>query len=187
LELRRSAFLDRDGVINVSPHRGHYIRTWEEFRLIPEAIEMIRLFNALDLLVIVVTNQRGVSRGLIHPAELERIHANMLTELARLGAHIDDVFCCPHDENTCDCRKPKPGLVLQAANKWHVDLPRSIMLGDSPSDRQLAEACGMRFVALREGRMIGILPDEANQPIAAIPRPDEKIDEEIREHEPCTL
>lgn len=186
MELRRSAFLDRDGVINVSPRPGQYIRTWEEFQLIPEAVEKIRLFNALDLLVIVVTNQRGVSRGLIDPAELERIHANMRRELDRLGAHIHDVFCCPHAENACDCRKPRPGLVLEAASKWHIDLPHSIMLGDSPSDRQLAKNCGMRFVGISEGRMIAPLPDDGpdkgDRPTAAMP-----AWEEVHELQPRAL
>lgn len=157
MELRRSAFLDRDGVINVSPAPGHYIRSWEEFRIIPEAVEWIRLFNALDLLVIVITNQRGVSRGMISPAELESIHRNMVVELASLGARVDDVFCCPHAENACGCRKPKPGMVWQAASKWNIDVPRSILLGDSLSDRQLAENCGMHFVSVREGHVIGNL------------------------------
>jgi D-glycero-D-manno-heptose 1,7-bisphosphate phosphatase len=155
VELRRSAFLDRDGVINASPAPGGYICKWEEFHLIPEAVEWIRLFHALDLLVIVVTNQRGVSRGLIDPAELARIHANMQAELAHLGARVDDVFCCPHEENTCNCRKPRPGLVWQAASKWNIDVQRSILLGNSACDRQLAENCGMHFVGVREGHVTG--------------------------------
>jgi D-glycero-D-manno-heptose 1,7-bisphosphate phosphatase len=157
LELRRSAFLDRDGVINVSPPPGDYIRTWDQFRLIPEAVEWIRLFQALDLLVIVVTNQRGVSRGLISQTELDLIHANMKGQLARLGAHVDDVFCCPHEENTCDCRKPQPGLIWQAASKWNIDVRHSILLGNSVCDRQLAENCGMHFVEVREGHVMGSL------------------------------
>ena len=155
MELRGCVFLDRDGVINASPRRGEYVRTREEFRLLPRAARWIRRCNALGLLAIVVTNQRGVSRGMVAPDELERIHAHMRRELARLGARIDDVFCCPHEENTCECRKPRPGLVLQAARKWNIDLRRSVMVGDSPSDLQLARNCGMRFIAVREGRMAG--------------------------------
>ncbi len=165
MELRRSAFLDRDGVINASPAPGRYIRSWEEFHLIPEAVEWIRLFNSLDLLVIVLTNQRGVSRGLIDPAELQRIHRNMVTELARLGARVDDVFCCPHAENACDCRKPRPGLVWQAASKWNIDVGRSILLGDSPTDRQLAENCGMHFVHVREGHVLASPGVDRERPI----------------------
>jgi D-glycero-D-manno-heptose 1,7-bisphosphate phosphatase len=164
MELRRGAFLDRDGVINRSPAAGEYIRTWAEFRLIPQAVAWIRMFHALDVPVIVVTNQRGVSRGLVDPQELARIHANMCRELSRLDAPITDVFCCPHEENTCECRKPKPGMVWEAARKWKIDPRRSILLGDSERDRELARNCGMRFVAVHEGQLIGRLPeDEAGE------------------------
>lgn len=152
--LRGCAFFDRDGVINASPPPGEYVRTWEEFRPIPAAIEWIRLFNRLDFLVIVVTNQRGVSRGLIDPAELERIHQNMRLEAVRLGARIDDVYCCPHAEGACECRKPKPGMVREAARKWDIDLARSVMLGDSERDRQLAENCRIGFIEVREEHLV---------------------------------
>lgn len=151
--MRRCVFLDRDGVINLKARPGEYIRTWEEFRLIPAALDWIRLFNALDLLVIVVTNQRGVARGLVGQADLERIHENMRAELARAGARIDDILCCVHEEDTCNCRKPGTGMVLEAARKWDIDLGRSLMVGDSHTDRKLAEACGMRFVGVDEGKV----------------------------------
>ena len=70
------------------------------------------MFHALDVPVIVVTNQRGVSLGLVDPQELARMHANMCRELSRLDAPITDVFCCPHEENTCECRKPKPKMII---------------------------------------------------------------------------
>jgi D-glycero-D-manno-heptose 1,7-bisphosphate phosphatase len=155
MELRRGAFFDRDGVINASPPPGDYVRRREEFRLLPEAVGLIREFNALDVPVIVVTNQRGVSRGLIDPAELESIHETMRAAVAAGGGRIDDVFCCPHEENACHCRKPLPGLVWRAAEKWHLDVPRSVMVGDSWRDRQLAVNCGMRFVEVREGCLLG--------------------------------
>ena len=153
---RRCVFLDRDGVINVKAAPGDYIRTWREFELLPTVIDWIRLFNALDFLVVVVTNQRGVARQLILPADLAEIHGRMVEQLARQGARIDDVFCCPHEENSCDCRKPRPGLVLDAAKRWDIDIERSLMIGDSESDRQLAATCGMRFVYVREGRIAGV-------------------------------
>jgi len=152
--MRRCVFLDRDGVINVKPRAGEYVRSWEEFHLLPAVVDWIRLFNALDLLVIVVTNQRGVARGLVAPEELERIHKNMCDRLLELGAHVHDVFCCPHEEGVCDCRKPRPGLVLRAARKWDIDLARSILIGDSASDREVAQRCGMRFIAVAAGRVV---------------------------------
>jgi histidinol-phosphate phosphatase family protein len=155
--MRRCVFLDRDGVINYKPGAGEYLRRWEEFRLIPAIVDWIRLFNALDFLVVVVTNQRGVALGLVDPAELGRIHQHMRNQLLELGARIDDVFCCPHEDGVCDCRKPQPGLVFQAARKWDIDLERSVMIGDSPSDEELAQRCGMRFIPVMEGRVISFV------------------------------
>lgn len=149
-------FLDRDGVINRKPADGEYIRNWKEFELIPTVVDWIRLFNSLGLLVIVVTNQRGVARGLIQQTDLAEIHDRMIRELNQRGAHINDIFCCPHENNACDCRKPKPGLVRQACQKWDVDMSRSILIGDSDADRQLAEGCGLPFVQAREGRITAV-------------------------------
>src|SRR5271155_3389398 len=127
---RRCVFLDRDGVINSAPP-NRYLRSWQEFRFMPGIVDWIRLFNALDLLVIVVTNQQGVAKGLTRPEDLEEIHRNMVAELRQMGAVIDDIYCCPHWENTCACRKPHPGMVQAAAQKWDIDLGRSLMIGDS--------------------------------------------------------
>jgi len=86
---RRCVFMDRDGVINEKPRPGEYIESWAEFKLIPAAVDWIRLFNALGLLVIVVTNQRGVALGRVNPKELNRMHARMRKQLAGLGARIE--------------------------------------------------------------------------------------------------
>ena len=152
---RRCVFLDRDGVINVKAPSGEYIRTWREFQLIPAIVDWIRLFNVLDFLVVVVTNQRGVAKQLVRPLDLAEIHRNMIEQLARGGARIDDVFACPHEEDSCDCRKPRPGLIFEAAEKWNIDISRSLMIGDSESDHQLAQNCGMPFVQVRHGRITG--------------------------------
>ena len=142
----RCVFLDRDGVINQKPAPGEYIRSLDDFRVLPNAVDWIRLFNALGFLVIVVTNQRGVALGLMTENDLGRIHQKMLAELAAKGARIDDIFYCPHAENSCDCRKPKPGLVYAARDKWDIDLGHSLLLGDSDNDQQLAAACGVPFL-----------------------------------------
>lgn len=143
---RGCVFLDRDGVINKKAPEHDYIRNWGQFRFLPCIADWIRIFNALDYLVIVVTNQRGIARGLMSREAVDEIHANMAGELARRGARIDDVFVCPHEENTCDCRKPKPGLVFAAKAKWNIDLERSLMIGDSDDDAALARVCGLRFL-----------------------------------------
>lgn len=148
---RRCVFMDRDGVINVAPPPGEYLRSWAEFRFVPGVADWIRLFNALDLLVIVVTNQQGVAKGLTSAEDLEAIHHHMVEELRQSGATIDDIYCCPHREQTCDCRKPLPGLVHAATEKWDIDLSHSLMIGDSETDRQLAANCGLRFVHVGNG------------------------------------
>jgi D-glycero-D-manno-heptose 1,7-bisphosphate phosphatase len=78
----------------------------------------------------------------------------MVEELASKGARIDDIFFCPHEENSCLCRKPKPGLVYAARDKWDIDLSHSLMLGDSDSDAQLAAACGVRFLRVLNGQLV---------------------------------
>lgn len=152
--IRRCVFLDRDGVINASPAPGEYIRSWSEFRFLPGVSDWIRLFNVLGFLVIVVTNQRGIARGLVSATEVEEIHRRMREELAGAGARIDDVFCCPHEEGACECRKPKPGLILQASRKWNLDLAASLLIGDSEADRELARSCKLTFVRVHDGRII---------------------------------
>jgi D-glycero-D-manno-heptose 1,7-bisphosphate phosphatase len=153
---RACVFLDRDGVINRKPPPGGYLRDRSEFLLAPNIADWIRLFRGLGFLVIVITNQRGVARGITKPEDLEQIHLQMRAELAAAGAHLDDIFVCPHDVDMCDCRKPRPGLVEQARAKWDIDLSRSTMIGDSDVDRMLAANCGLRFIRVDEGRILEV-------------------------------
>ena len=152
---RRAVFLDRDGVINLKPPAGDYVRRWSEFQLVPTIAGWIRLFNVLDFLVIVVTNQRGIARGLMSQKDVEEIHTNMLAELAALGARIDDIFYCPHDgDDACECRKPNIGMVVAAQKKWDIDLTGSLMIGDSDKDAELAARCCMKFLRVDEGHFM---------------------------------
>ena len=152
--MRRCVFLDRDGVINVKQPDGEYVRSWDQFEWIPQTIDWIQLFNRLGFLVVVVTNQRGVARGLMTLEAVNEIHRRMVEELAGRGATIDDVFVCPHATDSCPCRKPLPGMVYAARDKWNIDLAHSLMIGDSESDRQLAENCQMPFVAVCDGQIV---------------------------------
>jgi histidinol-phosphate phosphatase family protein len=152
-------------VINIKPRAGEYVNSWADFRFLPAVFDWIRLFHAMDYLVIVVTNQRGVARGLTHESDLAEIHRRMCEEMSREGAGIDDVFVCPHEEGVCDCRKPRPGLVLNAQQKWKIDLSRSLLIGDSDSDAELARRCGLRFVRVADGRIQQVtIPGEACLP-----------------------
>lgn len=156
-------FLDRDGVINASPPAGEYIRRWEEFKLLPEAISWIRLFKAAGYLAIVLTNQRGIALGLYSRADLLVLHERMRAELAAEGAILDDILYCPHEEGTCDCRKPQPGLVREAQRKWDIDLSASLLIGDSDRDQLLAERCGIPFARVRDGRVLDIIQPGAGK------------------------
>lgn len=152
--MRRCLFLDRDGVINAAPPAGEYIRSWDEFRLLPEVVAWIRLFKAAGYLAIVVTNQRGIALGRYSEADLQSLHEEMRATLAAQGAVLDDIFYCPHAEGACNCRKPLPGMVLQAQKKWDIDLSASLLIGDGERDRLLAECCGIPFVLVRDGRVV---------------------------------
>ncbi|MFG0262386.1 MAG: D-glycero-alpha-D-manno-heptose-1,7-bisphosphate 7-phosphatase [Novipirellula sp. JB048] len=153
---RRCIFLDRDGVINVKANPGEYIRSWDEFHWIPNTLDWIRLFNAMNFLVIVVTNQRGVARGLMTQAHVDAIHQRMVRALAAQNAYIDDVFVCPHEIGACDCRKPQPGMIHAARDKWNIDIGNSLMIGDSDSDGELAHRCGLRFIRVQHGSIIEV-------------------------------
>ena len=150
---RRCVFLDRDGTVNVAPPPGDYILNAEQFRLLPGIIDWIRIFNRLGYLVIIVTNQRGVARGLMSQQDLDEIHRVMMQEIERGGWRIDQIFTCPHDEGVCSCRKPKTGLVLEAQKHWEIDLAESVLFGDADSDRELAIRCGMGFIRVRDGHV----------------------------------
>ena len=152
--MRRCLFLDRDGVINAAAPEGEYIRRWDEFRLLPEVVSWIRLFKAAGFLAIVLTNQRGIALGQYSEADLQDLHAKMRAELEAQGAILDDVFYCPHAEAACNCRKPLPGMVIQAQRKWGIDLGASLLIGDGERDRLLAERCGIPFALVRDGRVV---------------------------------
>lgn len=152
--MRRCLFLDRDGVINAAPPAGDYIRRWDEFHLLPEVVSWIRLFKAAGFLAIVITNQRGIALGQYTEADLLALHEKMRAELASRGAILDDIFYCPHAEGVCNCRKPLPGMIIQAQQKWAIDLSASLLIGDGERDRLLAARCGIPFVLVRDGRVV---------------------------------
>lgn len=145
---RPAAFLDRDGVINVD--HGYVFRP-EALAFTPTAIEAIRALNDAGYLVIVVTNQSGVARGLFGADDVERFHSHMQQALARGGARIDAFYFCPfHPDGTVDVfarehedRKPSPGMLLRAMRDWRIDPARSFMIGDKASDVEVAERAGI--------------------------------------------
>jgi len=142
-------FLDRDGVINRKAPESQYIWQWNQFHLLKRADEAIALLNRLGMRVIVVTNQRGVYRGLYTVDEVHEFHARLQQELGRLGGHIDAFYVCPHGGGDCDCRKPKTGLIDQAFRDFPTaNKANSLLIGDSLSDMQLADALGIPSILI---------------------------------------
>ncbi len=150
--LRCAVFLDRDGVINRKAPEGAYIESPDELELIAVSAEAIARLTKAGLFVVVVTNQRGVARGLMSAADLDAVHRKMADELAVEGASIDAIYACLHEKTAhCECRKPRPGMLLEAAQDHSIDLGRSWMIGDRESDMLAGKRAGCRTIRVCSG------------------------------------
>ncbi len=142
--------LDRDGVINHDSDA--YIKSPEEWRPIPGSLEAIARLSQSGYRIAVATNQAGVARGLFDLSMLGRIHSKMQAAVSDAGGHIDAIFFCPHAPDAgCDCRKPKPGLLLEIFSRFGVKSEQTYMVGDSLRDLEAAHAAGCRPVLVRTG------------------------------------
>ncbi len=155
-------FLDRDGVINERAPRAEYIRKPEEFRFLPGALEALALLKAADYRVFLISNQAGIGRGAMTEGDLAAIHRKLTGEVTAAGGRIDAIYYCPHDwDDGCDCRKPKPGQLFRAQREWHLDLTRTLFIGDDERDGQAAEAAGCPFrLVTASQQLIDIVKDE---------------------------
>ncbi|MCB9233017.1 MAG: HAD family hydrolase [Bacteroidia bacterium] len=137
-------FLDRDGVIN-RRLPGDYVREWAEWEFLPGVLEAIAVATGMFARIVVVTNQRGIARGLMTREQLAMLHERFHEEVEKAGGRLDGVYYCPHDNHDgCNCRKPRPGLALQAQEQFpEIDFSRSVLLGDSASDIQMGHCLGM--------------------------------------------
>lgn len=146
---RAAAFLDRDGTLNERPAEHCYVRSVREFRWLPGAREGAALLAQAGYVLVVVSNQRGVARGLVDEPALRAIEARVQRGLAAHSCRIEAFRYCPHDVgDRCLCRKPAPGMLFELAAELELDLARSWMIGDSESDVQAGEAAGCRTVLL---------------------------------------
>ena len=147
----RAIFLDRDGVI--CENRSDHVKSWDEFHFVPRALYGLAQLSATGFASIVITNQAIINRGMAPASTINDIHARMLAEVRRAGGRIDRVMTCPHrpDEN-CACRKPKPGMLYQAAAEMSIDLSRSYVIGDATTDMQAGLAAGCTCVMVLTGR-----------------------------------
>ena len=162
---QKAVFLDRDGTIN---RYVGFLRDIEQFELLPGVAEAIRKINESGYLAIVVTNQPVIARGEVTVPELREIHNKMETLLGQDGAYVDAIYYCPHHPHKgyegeipelkfdCECRKPKAGMLYQAAKDFNIDLAASFMVGDSDNDVQCGINAGCRSVLLTDGEAEGM-------------------------------
>jgi D-glycero-D-manno-heptose 1,7-bisphosphate phosphatase len=153
--MKRAVFIDRDGTIN---EEREYLYRRDDFAFMPGAPQAIRLLNEAGFLVIVVTNQSGVARGFYTEEDVHVLHRHIASLLEHYGARVDAWFYCPHHPAgrgsyalPCRCRKPLPGMLLEAAGRFAIDLESSIMIGDKLVDMEAGRAAGCRSILVRTG------------------------------------
>jgi len=152
----RSVFLDRDGTI---VEEVGFLSRVEDMIVFPFAAEALRLTKDAGFLNILVTNQSGIARGFFTEERLVELNQALVTELARQGARVDDIYYCPHYpeaaleqyRQVCECRKPSPGLILQAASRWDIDLAASYVIGDRAADLEAGRRAGCHPILVKTG------------------------------------
>ena len=157
--MKITVFFDRDGVLNVE---RNYLYKIEEFQWQTDAVAAIKLLQAQDYRIIVVTNQSGVARGYYNEADVSKLHNYMQAQLALQQTRIDAFYYCPHLPDasraeyaqTCDCRKPGPGMILKAMQEHEVLKEQSFLIGDKESDLQAAQAAGIRGYLYQQGSLL---------------------------------
>jgi D-sedoheptulose 7-phosphate isomerase len=146
-----AVLVDRDGVL--VRNRDDYVKTIREMEILPGALEALAVLSKQHHRVFVVTNQSAIGRGLTTLAKVDRIHSHLAREVRRFGGEIEAFLVCPHTpEDGCECRKPAPGLLFQARDRYGVDLDSAVMIGDWETDAQAARAAGCTSILLMDGR-----------------------------------
>jgi len=166
----RAVFLDRDGVIIRKAPEGEYIRDWSEVEFLPGSLEAIGALHRYGFKVIIVTNQRGVATEKIKLSNLEDIHERMKTAISGDKAVISAIYYCPHDTSeNCDCRKPKPGMLLRAAEAHGLNLSKCWMVGDAGTDIEAGIRAGCKTALISSAFKLKNLnrkPDVCEQTLA---------------------
>lgn len=148
--MNKAAFFDRDGTINDDVN---YLYKIEDFRFIEGMPQFIKKFNDWGFKVIVVTNQAGIARGYYTEEDMHKLHNYINDELAKIGAHIDAFYFCPHHPDItgpCHCRKPEPGMIEQAIRDFDIDVTQSVLFGDKIWDIEAGEKCGIKGYLVEE-------------------------------------
>jgi len=146
---KKSVILDRDGVINKKPREGDYVKRWSEFEFLPDALDAMRMLTRKGYDIFIATNQRGVARGYMAEKDVDDIHARMRDVCDKEGISVRGIYACFHnDTDNCGCRKPKPGMLLQAAHDHFFDITKAIFIGDDIRDEQAGNAAGCKTFLL---------------------------------------
>ncbi len=147
-------FLDRDGVI--IHNRARYVRSWQDVRIYPKSIKALCLLaeQLPQAKIVLITNQSAIGRGLTSLQMVEWINQNLIEQIHAAGGKIDGIYLCPHSpEDNCNCRKPRPGLIIQASQQLEISPSRSILIGDAMSDLEAGHRAGIpRLILVRTGR-----------------------------------
>ena len=147
----RTIFVDRDGVINAN--RPDHVTSWEQLELLPGALDGLALLAQHDYTVVVITNQAIVNRGLITQAALDDLHRRLIDVVEQHGGRIAAVLACPHrPDEGCGCRKPAPGLLLQARDELGASLEGAVLIGDHATDLEAAHRAGCSSILVLSGR-----------------------------------
>jgi len=141
--MNKAVFLDRDGVIN-KKLENDYVKSVFEFEILDGVKETLQNLKKLGYLLIIITNQQGIGKGIMSEKDLLKIHEHMVKELPE----IDDIFYCPHLNGTCNCRKPENKMLLDAKEKWNIDFNKSWMIGDSENDIICGKSVGCKTVLI---------------------------------------
>jgi D,D-heptose 1,7-bisphosphate phosphatase len=140
---KKVAFLDRDGVINKKPNSGCYVLKKEDFVLNPGIVEVLQRLKEGGYEFILITNQRGISRGFFSEEDLAGIHNYMVEVLKSFDLVFLDILYCPHGHNECSCRKPKDGMLIKACSIYDIDIGKSILITDSIEEVEMGESFGI--------------------------------------------
>ncbi len=157
---KKVVILDRDGVINKKMAVHDYVKCWEEFEFLPHAIEALKVLKNKGYDLYLITNQRGIARGLMTENDLGQIHGRMEEVLARGGVRLSGIYYCPHEKDACECRKPKASLFYRVAKEHLLDLTKVINIGDSPSDLEAGQLAGCKNISMKSnGNLLELVED----------------------------
>jgi D-glycero-D-manno-heptose 1,7-bisphosphate phosphatase len=168
IHIPRLVILGRDGILNI--YREDHVKSPDEWVPIPGALEAVARLNHAGWHTVVATNQAGIGRGMIDMASINTVHQRMMQRLAEVGGRVDAVFFCPHTpEDNCDCRKPKPGLMNQIAQRYGIE-PRTVpMVVDTLRDLQAARAAGCEPHLVRTGRAAALTDAQVVEIVQQVP------------------